>query len=185
MTRGSLQVAAAVLLSNAVCLRKSLSWLLIYPRRVLAKKHLLATFADRPTLGCWKKEAGGRGRLSETGFDSLVLVRVGLFVAKVSFDVCVVAEFECCSKRLSLFQWPTWISVFQLFGSGRSMVWCVLQRFAQVLCVSPDFRLAFCMFCWVSSFCCLGNMSRMAQPFLVSLHLPFHFVFVHLKIAFK
>ena len=110
MTRGSLQVAAAVLLSNAVCLRKSLSWLLIYPRRVLAKKHLMATFADRPTLGYWKKEAGGRGRLSETGFDGLAKFR--------SMCVCAVAVFECCSKRLSWFQWPTWISVFQLFGSG-------------------------------------------------------------------
>ena len=27
--------------------------------------------------------------MSETGFDSLVLVRVGFFVAEISFDVCV------------------------------------------------------------------------------------------------
>ena len=57
---------------------------------MLVKKRLLTTVIDRPTLGCFKKVGGVRGRLCKTGFDCLVLLRVGFFVAEVLFNVCVL-----------------------------------------------------------------------------------------------
>ena len=57
---------------------------------MLVKKRLLTTVIDRPTLGCFKKVGGVRGRLCKTGFDCLVLLRVGFFVAELLFNVCVL-----------------------------------------------------------------------------------------------